>query len=90
MRAEWLNLTKNPVMEWLITTVILNKLLSIVVLMLVVLGLCVVIVRQGCQARTGCCPNRNSFERSLKRFLRINLGEAEGLRFQLFEPKGEF
>jgi hypothetical protein len=25
---------------------------------------------------TGCCPNKNSFERSLKRFLRINLGES--------------
>jgi hypothetical protein len=33
-------------------------------------------------------PNKNSFERSLKRFLRINLGEAEDLRFELFEPEG--
>jgi len=24
-----------------------------------------------------CCPNKNHFERSLKRFLLINLGEAE-------------
>jgi len=40
------------------------------------------------QGIMGCWPNRNSFERSLKRFLRIDLGEAEGLRFQLFEPKG--
>jgi hypothetical protein len=37
---------------------------------------------------TGCCPNKNSFERSLKRFLRINLGEAEDQRCQLFEPEG--
>jgi hypothetical protein len=37
---------------------------------------------------TGCCPNKNSFERSLKRFLRINLGEAEDQRFELFEPEG--
>jgi hypothetical protein len=37
---------------------------------------------------TGCCPNKNSFERSLKRFLRINLGEAKDQRFQLFEPEG--
>jgi hypothetical protein len=25
---------------------------------------------------TGCCPKKNSFERSLKRFLLINLGES--------------
>jgi hypothetical protein len=37
---------------------------------------------------TGCCPNKNPFERALKRFLLINLGEAEDKRFQLFEPKG--
>ena len=37
---------------------------------------------------TGCCPNKNSFERSLKRFVLINLGEAEDKRFQLFEPYG--
>jgi hypothetical protein len=37
---------------------------------------------------TDCCPNKNSFERSLKRFLRINLGEAEDQRFELFEPEG--
>ncbi len=36
----------------------------------------------------GCCPNKNSFERSLKRFMLINLGEEEDKRFQLFEPKG--
>jgi len=29
------------------------------------------------QKLTGCCPNKNSFERSLKRFVLINLGEAE-------------
>ncbi len=37
---------------------------------------------------TGCCPNKNSFEWSLKRLLRINLGEAEDQRFELFEPEG--
>ena len=37
---------------------------------------------------TGCCPNKNSFERSLKRSLLINLGEAENKRFELFEPGG--
>ena len=37
---------------------------------------------------TGCCPNKNPFERSLRRFLAINLGEAEDQRFQLFEPEG--
>jgi hypothetical protein len=36
----------------------------------------------------GCCPNENLFERSLKRFLFINLGEVEEKRFQLFEPEG--
>jgi hypothetical protein len=40
------------------------------------------------QSLTGCCPNKNPFERSLKRFLLINLGEAEDKRFQLFEPEG--
>jgi hypothetical protein len=33
-------------------------------------------------------PKQNSFERTLKCFVLINLGEAEGKRFQLFEPKG--
>ena len=37
---------------------------------------------------TGCCPNENLFERSLKRFLFINLGEVKEKRFQLFEPEG--
>jgi len=37
---------------------------------------------------TGCCPNGNPFERSLKRFLSTNLDEAEDKRCQLFEPKG--
>jgi len=36
---------------------------------------------------TACCSNKNSFERSLKRFVLINLGEEEDKRFQLFEPK---
>jgi hypothetical protein len=40
------------------------------------------------QLSSGCCPNKNSFERSLERFLRINLGEAEDQRFELFEPEG--
>ncbi|MFH1625406.1 MAG: hypothetical protein ABID54_09675, partial [Pseudomonadota bacterium] len=31
-----------------------------------------------------CCPN--SFERSLKGFLPINLGEAKDERFQLSDP----
>jgi hypothetical protein len=35
-----------------------------------------------------CCPNENLFERSLKRFLLINLGEVKEKRFQLFEPEG--
>ena len=38
--------------------------------------------------KTGWCPNENSFERSLKRFLSTNLGEAEDKRWQLFEPEG--
>ncbi len=38
------------------------------------------------QMLTGCCPDRNPFERSLKRFLQTNLGEAEDKRCQLFEP----
>jgi hypothetical protein len=37
-------------------------------------------------ALTGCCPNL--LERSLKRFLLINLGEVKEKRFQLFEPEG--
>jgi len=37
---------------------------------------------------SGCCPNKNPFERSLRRFLAINLGEAEDQRFQLLEPEG--
>jgi len=37
---------------------------------------------------TGYCPNKNTFEQSLKRFLLINLGAAEDQRFQLFEPEG--
>jgi hypothetical protein len=40
------------------------------------------------QMLTGCCPNRNPFERSLKRFFPTNLGEAEDKRCQLFEPEG--
>ncbi len=39
-------------------------------------------------ALTGCCPNRNSFERALKRFLPTNVGEVEDQRCQLFEPEG--
>ena len=35
---------------------------------------------------SGCCPNGNPFERSLKRFLLTNLGEVEDKRCQLFEP----
>ena len=42
----------------------------------------------GVSKRTGCCPNKNAFERSLRRFLLINLGAAEDQRFQLFEPEG--
>jgi hypothetical protein len=38
-------------------------------------------------AITGFCP-KNLFERSLKRFLHINLGEVKEKRFQLFEPEG--
>jgi hypothetical protein len=41
-------------------------------------------------ALTGCCPKENLFERSLKRFLFINLSEVKEKGFQLFEPKGEF
>jgi hypothetical protein len=37
---------------------------------------------------TGCCPNENLFERSLKPFLFINLGEVKDKRFQLVEPEG--
>jgi hypothetical protein len=36
----------------------------------------------------GLLPNENLFERSLKRFLFINLGEVKEERFQLFEPEG--
>jgi hypothetical protein len=39
-------------------------------------------------ALTGCCAKENLFERSLKRFLFIILGEVEEMRFQLFEPEG--
>jgi len=35
-----------------------------------------------------CGPNGNLFERSLKRFLFINLGEVKEKRSQLFEPEG--
>ena len=37
-------------------------------------------------SKTGCCPNGNLFDRSLKRFLPTNLGEVEDKRCQLFEP----
>ena len=40
------------------------------------------------RVHSGCCPNGNPFERSLKRFLETNLGEAEDKRCQLFEPEG--
>jgi len=40
-----------------------------------------------CYFSTGCCPNQNLFKRSLKRFLPINLGEAEDQRFELFETQ---
>ena len=36
----------------------------------------------------GLLPKQNSFERSLKRFLLINLSAAEDQRFELFEPEG--
>jgi len=39
------------------------------------------------QKSTGCRPNRNPFERSLKRFLQTNLGEAEDKRCQLLEAQ---
>jgi hypothetical protein len=42
-----------------------------------------------CQKLTGCCPNRNPFERSLRRLLPTNLGEAEDKQWQLFEPQGQ-
>jgi hypothetical protein len=45
-------------------------------------------IHDRCLTYTGCCPNKNSSERSLKRFLLINLGEAEDQRFELFEPEG--
>ena len=48
----------------------------------------VVMATQEGHILTGCCPNQSSFERSLKRFLVINLGKAEDVRFQLFEPGG--
>jgi hypothetical protein len=41
-----------------------------------------------CQTLTDCCPNKNLFERSLKRFLFIILGEVKEKRFKLFEPEG--
>jgi hypothetical protein len=37
---------------------------------------------------TGCCPNENLFERSLKSSLFINLGEVKEKQFQLFEAEG--
>jgi len=37
---------------------------------------------------TGCCSNENLLERSLKRFLFINLGKVKEKQFQLFEPEG--
>jgi hypothetical protein len=40
------------------------------------------------QKLTGCCPNENLIERSLKRFLFITLGKVKEKRFQLFEPEG--
>jgi hypothetical protein len=40
------------------------------------------------QYLTGCCPNENLFQRSLKRFLSINLGEVKEKRFQLLELEG--
>jgi hypothetical protein len=36
----------------------------------------------------GLFQNENLFERSLKRFLLLNLGEVKEMRFQLFEPEG--
>jgi len=42
----------------------------------------------GNRLTTGCCPDKNSFERSLKCFLSTNLGEAEDQRLQLFESEG--
>ena len=42
----------------------------------------------GLEISTGCCPNKNPFERILRPFLRKNLGEAKNQRFQLFDPKG--
>ena len=40
------------------------------------------------QILPGCCPNNNSFERALRRFLPTNVGEVEDQRCQLFEPEG--
>jgi hypothetical protein len=39
------------------------------------------------QIFTGCCPNRNPFERALKRLSPTNLGEVGDKRCQLFEPQ---
>lgn len=36
--------------------------------------------------KTGCCPNKNLFERFLKRFLFINFGKIKEVQFQLLEP----
>jgi hypothetical protein len=35
----------------------------------------------------GCCPNENLFERSLKGFLFITLGEVKEKRFQMVESE---
>jgi hypothetical protein len=43
-----------------------------------------------CQRLTCCCSNDNLFERSLKHFLFINLGEVKEKRFQLVESEGGF
>jgi hypothetical protein len=39
---------------------------------------------------TGYCPNVNLFERSLKRFFLINLGEVKESDSNCLSPKGEF
>ena len=39
---------------------------------------------------TDCCPKRNPFKRSLKRFLVTNLSEAEDQRFKGVRSKGMF
>jgi hypothetical protein len=38
----------------------------------------------------GCHPNKDLFERSLKRFLLINLGKVKEKRFNCLSPKSEF